>query len=387
MKKQIKNLNNWLETWEVTAQRSVFSWKKTKEILSADLFRNLQRALSPKDNIFLDSNDKRLYIVVDRNKLPENFVKLFELDLNSPDVEDQVKSLFQRARLLDPNSHSARIVFVDDKVVVFRNEEKLVHKEIKNLTQWEKKRSEVVTTFNTFSNIYDSIRSQYHIIHGSEDRQDDCKRHQQALLKLAQEVKLLWIKNVKDWEWKRKIDEIIKETENAKNFRVLAANLQNLQSLTLKNSSIDSNLLEWAKNKFKNRFSDLQDILGVVNRQLNGLENILVEHENLLEMFLSQLAFTDRNMALDNYQKWYKSLKNKYWDISPFSVFFDWINKYKSDEVISHKFILAISRLLKDYKKEHKKKLSWKDVEFEWFDEVKDSLKSMEELILKSNLE
>ena len=81
----------------------------------------------------------------DKNKLPKNFVKLFELDLTSPDIENQVKNVFQRARLLDKDHHSGRIVFIDDKIVIFRNEEIVVHKETEGLTKAEKKRSKIVS--------------------------------------------------------------------------------------------------------------------------------------------------------------------------------------------------------------------------------------------------
>lgn len=376
-----KTWQEWIKSSIIRPTNAVFSWTKTRELLSAKLLNNLQRSLSPKDNFFHWKKEDLKYLVIDKDKIPENFVKLFELNFNNADIENQVKDIFQKSRLLDKKS--ARIVFIEDKIVIFRNEERLVHKQSKWQTQWEKKRSEFTTIFNTFSNIYDAVRSQYYIIQNSEDKKSDMRTYQHELLRLAQEAKFFWVQNVKNWEWKRKIDQLIEETENARNFRVLAANLQNLQNLTLKNSSIDANLLEGAKNKFKNRLDDLQAILGVVNKHLNEMENILTEHENLLEMFLSQIQFADRNLALDNYQKWYKTLENKYWNISPFSIFFEWINKYRKDENTLHKFVLAVSRLSKNYKKEHKKKILWKDVEFQWFDEVKDNLRLVEEIILQ----
>jgi len=106
---------------------------------------NMQRSFSPQEKYFLgnknlfkkndSSYNKQIfdlfqsYVVVDKDKLPENFVKLFELDLNDLDIENQVKDIFNKARLLDKKS--ARIIFVDDKIVIFRNEERLVHKQTK----------------------------------------------------------------------------------------------------------------------------------------------------------------------------------------------------------------------------------------------------------------
>ena len=394
-----------MERWDILPLKSVFSWTKSKEMISSDLYMNLQRSLSPQEKYFLgnkklfkkndSSYNKQIfdlfqsYVVVDKDKLPENFLKLFELDLNDTDIENQVKNIFQKARLLDKKS--ARIVFVDDKIVIFRNEERLVHKQSKWLTQWEKKRSEIVTTFNTFSNIYDAVRSQYYIIQNSEDKKDECKIYQQELLKLAQEAKYFWVQNVKNWEWKRKIDQIIEETKNARNFKVLAANLQNLENLTFKNPSIDANLLEWAKNKFRKRFWDLQNILGVVNKQLNDMTNILVEYENALDMFLSSMSFANQDLVLSNYRKDYRKINDKYWDISPFCVFNEWIEKYNKDEKNYLNFVNQMKTLLEAYKSEHTDKLmeiekpniSLPAPEIENFGEVKDNLRLLEELIVK----
>lgn len=387
--KQDQNRKNGLDNWDILPLKSVFSWKKTKEVLSAQLLQNLQRSLSPKDKFFHWKKEDLKYLVVDKDKLPENFVKLFELDLNAPDIENQVKNIFQRARTLEENS--ARITFIDDKVVVFRNEERLVHKQSKWLTAWEKKRSEFFTTFNTFSNIYDAVRSQYYIIQNTENKQNDMKSYQQELLRLAQEAKFFWIQNVKNWEWKRRIDQIIEETENARNFRVLAANLQNFKNLTLKNSSIDANLLEGAKNKFRKRFFELQDSLWVINKQLNDMTNILVEYENALDMFLSSISFADQDLVLNNYRSEYSKINDKYWDISPFCVFNEWIEKYNKDEKNYIKFINQIKILFEAYKSEHIDKLMEIEnpntklpaPEIEDFAEVKDNLRLLEELIIQ----
>jgi hypothetical protein len=81
--------------------------------------------------------------------------------------------LFQKARALKDKTW--RILFVEDKIIVFRTEDRLVHKQSSHLTQWEKNRSQKVTTFNTFSNIYDAIRSQYYIIENSQNKQLACE--------------------------------------------------------------------------------------------------------------------------------------------------------------------------------------------------------------------
>ena len=163
------------------------------------------------------------------------------MDPQSPDIQDEVESIFKKARLLDKKS--GRIVFIDDKIVIFRNEETLMHKETSGLTQGEKRRTEISTTFNTFSNIYDAIRSQHYTLQSSQEKQDEYKTLQKNILELAQEIQTLGF-DVKDGAFKRKLNSIIAEVEGASNYRVLGANLQELQNLTFTNKVIDANLLE-----------------------------------------------------------------------------------------------------------------------------------------------
>lgn len=386
--RQNNNQQKWIEKWDILPIKGQFPWTKSKEIISSQLYLNLQRALSSPEHYFRGNKDLfqknnsshnreifdlfQSYVVIDPAKLPENFVKLFELDTSSSNIQNQVKEIFHTARLLDKNS--ARVVFVDDKIVIFRSEEKLTHKVSKWLTQWQKRRVEIETTFNTFSNIYDAIRSQYHTIKNSENKQNEMKNYKESCLELAQEIRIFGTQNIKDGEWKRKIDTIITNTESARNFRVLAANLQNLSNLTLQNSSIDANLLDGWKNKFTKRFSDLQKIIWIVNAQLNNLEDILVEYENLLELFLSQIKITDKELAYQNYVRWYQIVLKKYGEISPFSTFNTWIEKYKSTTDYPN-ILSKIETLISVYQDEHKKKLSWEDFNIGWFDEIKDNLK------------
>jgi len=388
-----------IDNRDIIPVKWAFKRTQSKEIISSKLYLNLQRSLSPKEYFFhwnkalFKKNDPQYnrkifelfqsYIVFDPDKLPENFIKLFELDIRSENIQEKVEDIFRKARLLEKDS--ARIVFVDDKIVIFRNEEKLVHKSWK-LTKWEKRRSEIVTTFNTFSNIYDAVRSQYHTLESSQNKQDDCKILQQDILQLAQEIKFLW-HWVKDLEFKKRLDWIISDTQNARNFKVLAANLQNLQNLTFTNRSIDANLLEWAKNKLYNRFKDLQKIIWIVNTQLNSLENILTQHETTLDMFLSQITFTDKQLSIDNYNRVYLDLQKKYWPISPFNIFHNRINKYKDDKTLFDDFLKNIREFFNIYKEEHKKKLSWKNLnnkdseKFGNFKLIKDRLPNVEDIL------
>lgn len=387
-----------IEKWNIFPLKSVFTWTQMKEILSSQLYENLQRALSPNDfffkwnnNLFKKNNPQhnkeiynlfQSYIVFNPSKLPENFIKLFDLDIQSPTIQSDVEEIFKKARLLDKKS--ARIVFVDDKIIIFRNEQRLVHKTWK-LTQWEKNRSEIMTTFNTFSNIYDAIRSQYYTIQSSQEKQDDYKILQQDILKLAQEIQTLGFET-KDWEFKRKLDSIIEEINWATNFRVLWANLQNLQNLTFTNKSIDSNLLQWAKNKLLKRFKDLQSIIWIVKNQLNDLENILVEHQNPLELFLNQIQFTNLSISRENYDNSYSRLERKYGIISPFDTFYKLIKKYKNDKIIFPKILNYIKMFFDAYRDEHQKKLSWQSLDleiFKNFGHIKDNIGNIESIIIK----
>lgn len=385
-----------IDIWDILPIKAVFPRTQSKEITSSQLYLNLQRALSPKEYFFKwntslfkkndSSHNRRIYevfqsyIVFDPNKLPSNFLELFELDPYDSQIQTKLDYIFKRARLLDKDS--ARIIFVDDKIIIFRNEQKLVHSKSK-LTQWEKKRSEIVTTFNTFSNIYDAIRSQYYTVQSSQSKQNDYKLLQKEILTLAQEIQALWY-NVKNMQFKRQLDSIVADISRATNFRVLGAKLQNLQELTFANKIIDFNLLQWAQNKLGKRFSDLQKIIWIVQIQLNELENILTQYQTDLDLFLSQIQFTDQSLAISNYDKSYLRLEQKYWPISPFSIFHQWIIKYQNDKKLFPKFVHYIKTLFTAFQDEHQKKLSSRTSQFDDISQLKDNLKDIEQIILNS---
>jgi hypothetical protein len=116
---QISAQEQALQNGFVSPLKSVFPWTKDKKIISAKLYDLLQRSLSPNayyfspneskfqnDTISQDEISKLFtnYIVIDKNKLPENFIKLFHLDLKDPDIEQKVIRLFQKARSLKDKS-------------------------------------------------------------------------------------------------------------------------------------------------------------------------------------------------------------------------------------------------------------------------------------------
>ena len=132
----------WIEKWHITRLTSVFPWTQSRELLTAELYKNLQRAVSPSEKYFLGnknlfernnpSHNREIYdlflsyVEVDPEQLPERFIELFELKGDKEEIKKQTLSLFKQARLLDKKS--SRISFIDDKIVIFRTEEKLTHK-------------------------------------------------------------------------------------------------------------------------------------------------------------------------------------------------------------------------------------------------------------------
>lgn len=362
-----------INSWRITPAKWVFSWTQSKELLSAELYKSLQRAVSPADRLFVGNKDlfqknnpkhnRALYqeflsyVEIDPEKLPPRFLEVFDLDPKDPDIQFKVEALFQKARLLD--KHSARVIFVDDKIIIFRNEERLIHKDqIKKLTQWEKRRTEIITTFNTFDNLYDAIRSQNYAIEWSEERKDDYKQLQKDILTLAQDIRVsgYW---EKDAEFQRKLTDIVSQIEHATNAKILAANLQNLQALTTTNKSVDSNLLHGAKNKFTKRFQDLQNIISVIERQLNDMENILAQHESALDMFLLQIKKENIDLCVNNYNSAIRTIPEEFRDINPFSFFKKNINRfYKSNPAILRDIGKTIEVAYNEYTSEHSGKLN-----------------------------
>lgn len=298
------------------------------------------------------------YLHIDVNNLPDRFVELFHLNRANRHLDEHIISLFSKARLLD--SSTGRIVFIDDKIIIFRNEERLTHKNTdRKLTQGEKRRTEIMTTFNTFEDIYDAIRSQYYTIESSTHKKDDYKHLQQKLLKLIQEIKALWY-DTKDNTFQRRIHDISEKIQAATNAKVLAAQLQNLKEISLSNKSIDANHLLGAKNKFWKRFENLKNIISIVEDHLNSLEEILLLHENAIEWFFIQSKLTnlDHTFLVDNYNKLFKQIPYKFQQVTPFIQFHDAITTYKDNPIALRHLVQDIEPIYQKYKTEHQDKLS-----------------------------
>lgn len=320
-------------------------------------------------------------IVIDPNKLPERFLKLFKLDKDASNLESRIKDIFKRTRFLNEiDSH--RIVLVDDKIIVFRNEERLTHKDGWNLTQWEKRRTEIVTTFNTFSNIYDAVRSHYHTINSENQNQNNLENRKRSILELVKDLKNdVSISFPKDALLKRKLEDISLKLENARNAKVLATSLYNLEKITFKNKSIDTSRLKWWENKLNLRFEEISSMIWKVSKHLEVLESILTEYENNLDFFLSQITFADKSLSIYNYTRDYKELEQKYWSIQPFDCFFWFINKHNKDKLLFEKIINRMGLVFKLYKDEHDTKIKWQEF-FNDFSDIKDDIVLLETFLL-----
>ena len=106
----------WMEKWHITRLKSVFPWTQSRELLTAELYKNLQRAVSPSEKYFLGnknlfernnpSHNREIYdlflsyVEVDPEQLPERFIELFELKGDKEEIKKQTLSLFKQARLL-----------------------------------------------------------------------------------------------------------------------------------------------------------------------------------------------------------------------------------------------------------------------------------------------
>lgn len=192
-------------------------------MISKNLYKNLQRALSPvedfyhgNENLFVKNNAKKnreifdlflSYLSVDPQKVPPMFLELFELDPKDPQLREKIIALFQRARFLEPKT--TRTLFIDDKVIIFRNEEVLLHPtSSKKLTQAEKKAYKIQTTFNTYEDLYSAVRSQVYTLRGGEERKEEYGLLQTKILTLAQSIKALGY-GIKDQSFERKLQEYL----------------------------------------------------------------------------------------------------------------------------------------------------------------------------------
>ncbi len=232
------NQLEWINLWHITPLKGEFSRTQSQELIWSALYKSLQRSIGVEDHYFLenrnrsdtakDSTSKRKiydtllsYIDIDPNKLPAQFIEIFNIDRNDPNLWSQVKNIFNRAEYLNKNSW--RVIFVDGNIIIFRNETRLIHTDNKRkLTQGEKKRFTIQTTFNTFSSLYDAIRSQHYAIDHMKIDQETILALVEELLSLANDIKTEWLWS-KNEVYKRQIDDIITQLWDVKDYKKLWA--------------------------------------------------------------------------------------------------------------------------------------------------------------------
>lgn len=379
--------------------KAVLHHTRSNEMISSELYKIMQRAFLKNEDYFqidrsqyhwdpLKSEEVKRELVkkLQLDKVPQAFKDNFELDYSSPDVKNQIVDVFADAVSLNTEkwSKSDRVVFSRDKIMIFRNESPLVHKDEWKHTQAEKKLKEIETTFLTFSNIYDAIRSQYHAIDTMKIDQDTCLSIIQDVQQLAAEIKES-TQFSKDEQFKRKLNDIIQELWKVRDYKKLWAVLNNLKQLSFTNKSIASNQLLWAFNKFKSRFKDISTMLEIIAyRDIPKLERILQIHEEALKMLLAQIKIpgVNRDYVLSEYHQKISTAHEEYLNVAPFSIFYDRMIKYKDDKEILPKCIQKIESLYEVYKQEHETKKNGDTEEFDYFEIVKDNLKEIEKFIV-----
>lgn len=375
-----------IQLWHIIPLKESYPRTKSQALLWSALYKSLQRAIGIEDHYFLenkkrsdiakDSTSKRKiydtllsYIDIDPNKLPAQFVEIFKLNRSDPNLWLQVKNIFNKAQYL--NKESWRVIFVDGNIIIFRNETRLIHTDSKRkLTQGEKRCFTIQTTFNTFSSLYDAIRSQHYAIDHMKIDQETMLALIEELLSLANDIKIEWLWS-KNEVYKRQIDDIIAQLWDVRDYKKLWAVLYNLEQLEYTNKSVDNNRIQWAVHKFTDRFDNLNAMIDITAyRDLPALEKILHKHTNALEMFLAQINYmTDKEYVFSQYQQRLWISKNTRFQkkdihipynimIEPFWTFYKTIAEY-----IHHdKFITDIIPVLKEsyetYKTEHQEKLS-----------------------------
>jgi hypothetical protein len=376
----------WINMWHITPLKGEFSRTQSQELMWSALYKSLQRAIGNEKHYFLenrnrsntskDSTSKReiydtllSYIDINPSKLPTQFINIFKLDINDPTIWSQVKDIFNKAQYLNKNSW--RVIFIDGNIIIFRNEARLIHTtDSRKLTQWEKKRFKIQTTFNTFSSLYDAIRSQHYAIDNMKIDQDTMLALVEELLSLANDIKTEWFWS-KNEVYKRQIDDIITQLWDVKDYKKLWAVLYNLEQLEYTNKSVDNNRIQWAVHKFTDRFDNLNAMIDITaHRDLPELAKILHKHSKALEMFLAQISYMqDKEFVFSQYQQrlWIttntRSQKNDLhipYDVSiePFWTFYKAIKEYRHHDQFISKVIPAIKDSYEAYKSEHQDKLS-----------------------------
>ncbi len=380
-----------IDLWHILPLKQEQSRTKLQAISGTALYKRLQRIFSNEDNFFIENTSRSqpshpitskvkreiyktlLHFVSFDNieKTPSQFKEIFDLNLLDSSIKQELFSLFEQAHYLLPQS--GRVIFIQGKPIIFRDEVQLVHTDSdRKLTQGEKRRNTIISTFNTFKNIYDAIRSQHHAIDNMQVDQETMLALVEELLCLTNDIKTEWFWS-KDEVYKRQIDDIITQLWDVRDYKKLWAVLYNLGQLEYTNKSVDKNRINWAVHKFTDRFDNLSSMIDITAyRDLPALQKLLDNHERALDMLFLQIHFIkDKEYVIREYEKrlWITYSKPKHYQepikyipktawIEPFGEFYDTIISYKNHPDFVKDVIPKLQELYASYKSEHKEKLS-----------------------------
>lgn len=294
---QSKFLQAGLADGKLVPLKSSLDWKKKEEIAKINyLPMILQLACSHPEYYFNKNFESKVShselidsVVIDPNKIPQWFLDAFHIDAVDEDAGN-VKELFKKARPLEYHKEKPaktwRVVFIEGKLVVFRELQQLLHKETEGLTSWEKKRVDYKKYFNSYDDIYSALRSQYYIVDKEDDKIESYKDFQKDALELLYDIKY----ETKQGSEKRKLDDIIAEVSNATSFYVAASKFYNLFKIDFVNKSIDADHLQGASNKMSKELWRLRNIILEIQVQSDALQQLLDAQKYPLEVFHNKLA-------------------------------------------------------------------------------------------------
>ncbi len=367
----------WLHDEKILPTKSVLERKKKEEMAKVNyLPMILQLAASHPQYYFRKNFDSKVqhkelidYVVIDPNMVPQWFLDTFQIESVSIDGSN-IKELFKRATPLEYHKEKSaktwRVIFIDGKLVVFRELQQLLHKKGK-LTQGEKRRVDYKKYFNAYDDIYSAIRSQIYVVDKAHNKLDDYRELQINMIELIQEIKF----DTKHFDEKRKLDDIINEIKNATSFPIMASKFYNLFAINFTNKWIAAKHLEWASNKVSKELYKLSSIILEIQLQADVLQQLLATQEQMFLAF-SFLASTaidghDNKGLSHSIQNYYKQLSQTKQKTAPFTLFEQQLkdviwqdfSKYTPEKMLlKTEVLLALQKTyLQLYQLEHKIKL------------------------------
>lgn len=376
---QSAGLHIWLHDKKVLPLKSALQRKRKEEIAKINyLPMILQLACSHPEHYFRKNFENKIshkelidYVVIDPNMVPQWFLDAFQIE--SVDIDGgNIKDFFKKAKPLQYHKEKKeitwRVVFIDGKLVVFRELQQLLHKE-DTLTQWEKRRIDYKKYFNTYDDIYSALRSQQYIVDKQEGKVEEYKDIQKSMIELIQDIKF----STKHGDEKRQLEQIISDVKNATSFYIMASKFYNLFKIDFINKSIDANKMIGASNKISKELHRFRSIIMEIQLQSDALQQLLDMQEYTFQTLSIQsskaIVHRDSGALFTAFQQYYKQ---SWTDLQKTEPFISFDNQIKTlfwptldkNQMKSHRSILQAEILLslqkiyfQIYQLEHKIKL------------------------------